>query len=213
MLLKGECAMSLVLEFASCVVKNLVNVPEDVMRGWVQNPRALQKALTLALCPPKKEPKLLRRVGVANVMAVSKFVIDDDTLKAMNIGYTGSNFDRQFRGKVEENVPAGIIGLNHLGSDSSSSPIMAELGDKAVSFVSYLFDLIRQTNEAMARSEPGPLLTNGYNNVLFAIGNNGNTWAVFVLWDHGGSYWCLEARPVRDSWCWFASDQILSCDS
>lgn len=45
--------MSLVLEFVSCVVKNLVNVPEDVMSGWVENPKTLQKALTDALCPPK----------------------------------------------------------------------------------------------------------------------------------------------------------------
>ena len=56
MLRKGECAMSLVLEFASCVVKNLVNVPEDVMDGWVNNPKALQKALTSALCPPQNGP-------------------------------------------------------------------------------------------------------------------------------------------------------------
>lgn len=48
--------MSLVLEFVSCVVKNLVNVPEEVMDGWVKNPKALQKVLTDALCPPKKEP-------------------------------------------------------------------------------------------------------------------------------------------------------------
>jgi len=45
--------MSLVLEFVSCEVKNLVNVPEDVMDGWVQNPKALQKALTDALCPSR----------------------------------------------------------------------------------------------------------------------------------------------------------------
>jgi len=44
--------MSLVLEFVSCVVKNLVSVPESVMDGWVQNPKALQEALTKALCPP-----------------------------------------------------------------------------------------------------------------------------------------------------------------
>lgn len=48
--------MSLVLEFVSCVVKNLVNVPENVMDGWVQNPKALQKALTDALCPPVQQP-------------------------------------------------------------------------------------------------------------------------------------------------------------
>jgi hypothetical protein len=54
--MKGECAMSLVLEFVSCVVKNLVNVPEDVMDGWVKNPKALQKALTDALCPPAEKP-------------------------------------------------------------------------------------------------------------------------------------------------------------
>jgi len=43
--------MSLVLEFVSCVVKNLVNVPEDVMDAWVRNPKALQRALTDALSP------------------------------------------------------------------------------------------------------------------------------------------------------------------
>jgi len=54
--MKGECAMSLVLEFVSCVIKNLVAIPEDIMDGWVQNPKALQKALTDALCPPVQEP-------------------------------------------------------------------------------------------------------------------------------------------------------------
>ncbi len=46
---KGECAMSIVLEFASCLVKNLVGVSEEAMDYWVKNPKALQETLTNAL--------------------------------------------------------------------------------------------------------------------------------------------------------------------
>jgi len=51
MLLKGECAMSLILEFVSCVVKNLPETTEAMMRSWVENPKALQKALADAILP------------------------------------------------------------------------------------------------------------------------------------------------------------------
>lgn len=50
--MKGERAMSQVLEFASVVVKNLPEMQSDVMQGWIDNPRALQKFLG-GLCPPE----------------------------------------------------------------------------------------------------------------------------------------------------------------
>ncbi|KKP32790.1 MAG: hypothetical protein A2312_02670 [Candidatus Staskawiczbacteria bacterium RIFOXYB2_FULL_32_9] len=174
----------------------------------------LKKDLDEALLLPKKEPKLLRRVGMANVTAVAKFVVNEVALKAANVGYTGSNFDSLFRGKVEENVPAGVVGLNLLERNSKDSPIMAELGDKAVSPVVYLFDSIRQTNEAMARGEDGPLLTDGYKaNVLYAIGSDGNIWAVSACWCFDDRCWSVLAFSVVSPYDWDAGVQILSRDS
>jgi len=39
--------------FISAVSANLPELDADVMQGWIQNPKALQKALTEALCPPE----------------------------------------------------------------------------------------------------------------------------------------------------------------
>jgi len=53
--------MSQVLEFASCVVKNLPETSGDVMQRWIRNPLTLQKVLREALCPPPKIMIITRR--------------------------------------------------------------------------------------------------------------------------------------------------------
>jgi hypothetical protein len=52
---KGECAMSQRQEFLSVLVRNapVDEMPEDVLQGWIQNPKGLQRVLREALVPPQ----------------------------------------------------------------------------------------------------------------------------------------------------------------
>ncbi len=189
--------MSLVLEFVSCVVKNLVNVPEDVMDGWVQNPKALQDSLTNALCPPKKEPELLRLLKSVVVSGATKFVAKD-RLRSCNVGWTGHNFKKLFLEKVEENVPEAKLAVSWLERNSFDVPILTELGDKAEVKLSYLFDLLaKQSN-----GEDGVLLTNGCANIFYVCGVDGNIWPVDAFWYSDVHSWFVEACSVEllDRW-------------
>ena len=44
---------SQVLKFGATILQNLPDMSEDIMQGWIENPKALQKVL-LGLCPPAK---------------------------------------------------------------------------------------------------------------------------------------------------------------
>lgn len=206
--MKGECAMSLVLEFVSCVVKNLVNVPEDVMDGWVQNPKALQDALTNALCPSKKEPELLRLITSAGITGAKKFVAKDH-LAVANVGWTGGNLKKLFLDKVEENVADTIVTVYRLEQSSLDAPIMAKLGERTVIKLAYFFELLKR----QSKGEDGVLLTNGYANVAYIEGNDGNIWAVYASWYSEYHYWFVEAYSVENPRRWYVGDQILSRDS
>lgn len=39
--------------FLAAVGQNMPEISGDVMQGWIENPKALQKALRVALCPPE----------------------------------------------------------------------------------------------------------------------------------------------------------------
>ena len=50
-LTKGETAMSTqIAKFIARVAENLPDMKEDIVQGWIENPKALQKFL-LGLCP------------------------------------------------------------------------------------------------------------------------------------------------------------------
>jgi len=39
-------------EFIATVIRSMPQVPVEIMQGWLENSRALNKVLTEALCPP-----------------------------------------------------------------------------------------------------------------------------------------------------------------
>src|SRR3989338_911690 len=212
MLKKRECATSLVLEFVSCVVKNLPEVPDDVMDGWVKNPKALQKALHV-LCPPEtasERPGLLRRIATPTATGVQRFVCDDEALKAANIGWTGKNFKAHFLDKVEEGVSDAVVVVHRLERASPDVPILAELGNRAEIQLAHFFALLQK----QSKGEDGLLLVNGgYANVAYIKGNNGSVWAVGACWDSGFQFWGVEALSFGYPFWWRDGSQVLSRDS
>jgi len=62
-------------------------------------------------------------------------------------------------------------------------------------------------------SEQGILLTNGYANIFYVRGTDGNLWAVLARWCSGLGYWRVEAGSVGGPGVWHAGRQFLSRDS
>ena len=152
---------------------------------------------------------ILYKIATASVRAMKKFVANESTKKKANIGWTSADFDRLFGNKVEENVGATNLAVHRLERSSLDAPILAELGARAVTPLAYLFELM----EKQSKGEDGVLLVNGYANIMYAIGNDGNVWAVLALWYSGRGCWRVYARSVEHPHRWGAGYQILSRDS
>ncbi|MEK7562094.1 MAG: hypothetical protein AAB509_00230 [Patescibacteria group bacterium] len=156
-----------------------------------------------------KQPALLRKLASVQVDAVVRLVADEKTRKDANVGWTGDNFKKFFLGNVEEDVEAIIVAVHRLGQSSLDAPIMTELGDRAKIKIAHFFELLKK----QSRGEDGVLLTNGYANVAYIKGSDGNVWAVRAYWGSYSSYWSVEANSVGSPSMWVAGVQILSRDS
>ncbi|MEK7653150.1 MAG: hypothetical protein AAB358_01560 [Patescibacteria group bacterium] len=155
-----------------------------------------------------KQPDLLKRVITVAVSGAAKFVASEH-LKEANVGWTGDNFKRLFLEKVEEKVGNATIAIHKLEKASLDVPIMAELGDHAEIQLAHFFALL----QAQSKGETGVLLVNGYANIAYIRGIDGNFWAVYVLWYPGYGYWFLYAHSVEHPDGWLGGGQVLSRDS
>lgn len=155
-----------------------------------------------------RESDLLKRITTVMVPAAQRFVAKDH-LKDANVGWMGGNFKKFFLDKVEEGVPEAKLAVSRLERASWDAPILAELGDKAESPLSYLFDLLTK----QSKGEDGVLLTNGYVNILYVRDTDGNLWAVYANWNSDTPDWNVEADSLGHLGGWLGGFQILSCDS
>ena len=156
-----------------------------------------------------KEADLLRRITTVEVNGAEKFVANDQQLKAANVGWTGSNFRALFLNKAEENVGKATIVVHSLEKNSLDVAIMAELGTRVEIHLCQFFALIAK----QSKGEAGPLLVNGYANIAYIRGNDGNLWAVYAYWRSACGYWHVYADSVEYPREWHAGDQVLSRDS
>lgn len=155
-----------------------------------------------------KQPDLLKRIATVAASSAQRFVAAEH-LQEANVGWTGENFKALFLNKVEENVPEAKLVVSQLERASLDAPILAELGDKAEVKLSYLFSLLQK----QSKGEDGILLTNGYANIFYIRGTDGELWAVYAYWLSCGRYWRVEARSVEDPIRWSGGSQVFSRDS
>lgn len=104
--------------FIAAIATSLPEIPADVMQGWIENPKALQRALREALCPV--------------VSTIYKIVVDyRQTLEQMvaagcydrvNSDITAGRFPVMGEGQVELEPE-----LVHIGHDISSEAVLVEL--------------------------------------------------------------------------------------
>jgi hypothetical protein len=96
------------------VVENVPELPTDIMQGWIENPKALQKALSDALLPPQKFEiwRTIRIGGFRNADEVRKAIKN----AGMNIG----NYANDILGKIllatsETDVNIVLLSVADLG--------------------------------------------------------------------------------------------------
>jgi len=155
-----------------------------------------------------KQPDLLCRVTTVEVPGTAKFVAKS-RLKAANVGWTDDNFNQLFRDKVEEQVSDATLVVSRLEKGSLDAPILAELGDRAETQLAHMFALLEKQN----KGEQGVLLTNGYANIFYIRGTDGNLWAVGAVWGSGGGCWGVGAYSVESPGRWNVGCQVFSRDS
>ncbi len=152
-----------------------------------------------------KQPDLLKRVTTVAVSGAQRFVAAEN-LQEANVGWTGENFKRLFLNKIEENVSEAKLVVSRLERASLDAPILAELGGKAETSLSHMFDLLKK----QANGEDGILLTNGYANIFYIRGADGNLWAVYARWFSVFHSWRVVARSVEYPYRWDDGGQVLS---
>ena len=177
-------------KFLATVAQSMPELSGDVMQGWIENPKSLKKFL-LGLCPPVIEQVLLRKITSVVVSGAKKFVADKASLKEANVGYTGSNFDEFFLGKMEENVADATLAIYRLEKNSLDAPIRKELGEHEETALTHFLDLLKK----QAKGQEGHLLVNGYANIAYIRDKNGKLWTV-------NAYWRL-LRPLLGRQCLF----------
>ncbi len=176
----------------------------DVVKG------ILSGKLTLTVARMARISDLLSPVTTVKIPATGKFFASDHfttNIKAVKFAWFGDNFKQHFLHKEE--APQGEVELkvSQLKKDSLDKPILTELGDKAETNLTSIWELL----EKQPNGEQGILLTNGYANIFYVRDSKGVLWAVGVYWDGDG--WGVDADSVEIPFEWFVGFLIFSRNS
>ncbi|MEK7609666.1 MAG: hypothetical protein AAB470_00905 [Patescibacteria group bacterium] len=155
--------------------------------------------------------KLLEFVTQVRVDAVKQFITADRFKAGQTIDGVkyhssfGDNFNLHFLPKIEGDVQAVDLQVHKLLQNSKDLGIRTEIGeDKEETKLAHLHHLLT----LQGNGEKGVLLTNGYANIFYIRGIDGNLWAVHARWYDGG--WYLGADSVGCSDGWDAGRQVFS---
>lgn len=156
---------------------------------------------------------LLRRVTAVSLPVVARFVAADHFKKNVSataivrIGFVGDNSKKYLLGKIEDGVQAATLAVDTLIKASVDTPIRAELGERReITALAHLWELMKN----QPNGENGVLLTNGYANIFYTIGLDGNVWAVNVSWYSFSEGWHVRADSVEVPKGWGAGCQVFS---
>jgi len=123
----------------------------------------------------------------------SKKFWEDHAVESMN-----SDFEDQFLELEVEAVGAVTLSISKLEKNSLDAPILAELGEKAVTSVLHFAELLnyhRGSSETFS---------------VYLRGLDGELWAVRALLFTDRNGWSVGARPVRNSLGWRVGPQLVS---
>ncbi|MFH0846418.1 MAG: hypothetical protein V1851_03415 [Patescibacteria group bacterium] len=174
----GQTA-SFLAAVATCMPRNLNG---EIMQGWIDNPKALQKFL-LGLCPKE----------IGDVFDPHEFFKTRPGL------WVSSDFCDRILSVAKKTMKSPLIKEGHfdLQEPMTDSEIRKELGDghvfeDASEFSLFLAGLIDQQPKG---EEVGDLITNGYGNIFYVRGAD-KVFAVLVYWSADGRRWVVGAARL-----------------
>lgn len=192
-------------KFLAVVGENMPEMPADVMRGWIENPKALQRVLRGAFIPPEDtSSSLLELVGTVAVPATTekffareRFVVDKSDKAEVKISYLGSDFLEWFSDKVEEPAGETTLRCQRLCRTEVDGPIIAALGGekKAEITIRELYGFLKQVDK-----------TKWF--VCYIRDRVGLLRAVHAGWLGDGCY--VDARSVESPCRWDGDGRVVS---
>ena len=114
-------------------------------------------------------------------------------------------FKRNFVSKIAQSVSAETLRKSRLTKRSLDKPILDELGDRAVTTLAHLAELLKK----QPKGESGDLLVNGYANIFYIEDVKGQLWAVAARW-YAGYGWDVYALSVSYPDGWNAVSVVFS---
>src|SRR3989344_962799 len=118
----------------------------------------------------------------------------------------GTNFEKNFGTKVENNVGAETIAVYRLEESARDPEIMTELGpEKRTIKLAQFYGAI----EAQGQGQKGLLRVDGYANIAYIEDMNRIVWAVCASWDAGDG-WDVDADSVVSPDAWSEGFQVLA---
>jgi len=195
-----------VLDLGARILQNLPDMSPEVMQGWIDNPKALQKFLS-GLVPAET-----RLTALTTLAVVSNTINPHDFFKTRKGLWTSSKFnDYILSGAVKKKVSAAVITIGYadLAQAANDAEIGAELPEGYVfedvdMFLVYLATLI----EGQWGGKEGVLLNNGYANIFY-VKVNGSVFAALVYWFAGSREWFCNASRL-DGLRWDAGHRAFS---
>jgi len=196
-------------KFLAVVGENMPELSGDVMQGWIQNPKAVQKALSNAFCPPE---------------ATSRF----NVWKTIKLG-TGLKTAEEFRRVLRD----GEFRLSDWASDILRKPAfkaadeetevdlvkvtVAELGFKKGARRNQIYERARDLGSELCPPEVGPQLRLQYQDqpngewilvamepivdsdgdpMLFSVGRNDSELRLHSYWSYPDYFWYADSQWV-----------------
>ncbi|KKS12679.1 MAG: hypothetical protein A2735_01595 [Candidatus Yanofskybacteria bacterium RIFCSPHIGHO2_01_FULL_41_21] len=153
--------------------------------------------------------KLLKHVGDIVLGSIETFDASKKFTKAnvkVKFYGFGTNFEKNFGTKVENNVGAETIAVYRLEESARDPEIMTELGpEKRTIKLAQFYGAI----EAQGQGQKGLLRVDGYANIAYIEDMNRIVWAVCASWDAGDG-WDVDADSVVSPDAWSEGFQVLA---
>lgn len=190
-------------KFLAVVGENMPELSGNVMQGWIQNPRAVQKALRKAFCPPSK---VWKTINLGTGLKTVK-----DFRHALRDGEFGlSDWASDILGKPAFTVDIALTVLIKKTKVDLIKVTVGELGFKKGARRDQIYERAKKLRLELCPPEVGPQLRLQYQDqpngewILVAmepiIDSDGRS-RVFSVERHDTEMWlyCVLARPI-DFW-------------
>jgi hypothetical protein len=151
------------------------------------------------------EPSPTRRLKFCNTAEcpeIKRFIAKENfgrgkVINGVKFYDLGDNFIKVFVPKVETDIEAAVLRSHELLRNSKDLAILREMeGGKEIIALAHFHHLLTLQGEG----QEGTLLVNGYANIFYIVGTDGNLWVVHAFWYDDG--WHVFAYPVEcpDGW-------------